>query len=47
MKLIPEKISDLSAARKQTILRRSMEDISAIYESTKAILDDIRARGDA
>ena len=47
MKLTPEKIPNLSDARKKTILRRSMEDISSIYESTKAILDDIRVRGDA
>ncbi len=47
MKLTPEKISQLAPERLQTIMHRSMEDISAIYDSTKAILDDIRARGDA
>jgi len=47
MNLKPETLADLSPERKSSILRRSMEDISAIYESTKAILDDIRARGDA
>ena len=47
MKLTPEKISQLAPERLQSIMYRSMEDISAIYDSTKAILDDIRARGDA
>jgi histidinol dehydrogenase len=47
MNLQPEKLRDLSAERLKSILRRSMEDVSAIYDSTKAILDDIRQRGDA
>ncbi len=47
MQLKPERLSQLDAARRETILRRSMEDISGIYASTKEILDDIRARGDA
>ena len=46
MNLDIEKISGLSPQRRQSILRRSMEDVSAIYDSTKAILDDIQARGD-
>ncbi len=47
MKLTPEKISGLSPERRDNILRRSMQDVSDIYEYTKEILDDIRDRGDA
>ena len=47
MQLNPESISQLSPQRRDSILRRSMEDISAILDSTKVILDDIRKRGDA
>ena len=47
MNLRPEKLRDLDAERMKSIMRRSMEDVSAIYESTKAILEDIRQRGDA
>ena len=47
MKLTPEKISGLSSERRDNILRRSMQDVSDIYEYTKEILDDIRDRGDA
>jgi len=47
MRLKPEKIADLSPERLDTIMRRSMQDVSEIYNSTKAILDDIRQRGDA
>jgi len=42
----PELIKDLSIARRQAIMERSMEDISSVYESTRRIVEDIRARGD-
>ncbi len=46
MKLAPEKIADLSPQRRESILRRSMEDISSVYESVRAILERIRTQGD-
>ena len=45
--LRPERISDLSPDRRQAIMKRSMEDISAVYEDIRAIVMDIKARGDA
>ncbi|RJX36563.1 MAG: histidinol dehydrogenase [Desulfarculus sp.] len=47
MKLSVEKIAGLSPERRRNILRRSMQDVSDIYEYTKDILEDIRQRGDA
>ncbi|MGD8563638.1 MAG: histidinol dehydrogenase [Desulfarculaceae bacterium] len=47
MQLSPEKLADLDPKRRESILRRSMEDVSSIYEDVKAILDDIRTRQDA
>ncbi len=47
MQLQPERLSDLSPERRESIMVRSMQDVSEIYGSTKAILDDIRSRGDA
>lgn len=45
--LAPERISDLSPERRQAIMKRSMEDVSAIYEAMRAVVSDIRVRGDA
>ena len=45
--LTPEHISDLSSDRRQAIMKRSMEDVSAIYEDMRAVVMDIRTRGDA
>ncbi|MEW5913135.1 MAG: histidinol dehydrogenase [Thermodesulfobacteriota bacterium] len=47
MKLTVEKIAGLNPERRQNILRRSMQDVSDIYEYIKGILEDIRRRGDA
>ena len=47
MILKTERIADLSPKRRQAIMKRSMEDISAIYENIRAIVMDIKARGDA
>lgn len=45
--LKPEKIDDLSSEKKRSIMERSMEDISSIYEDTRKIVDDIRKNGDS
>lgn len=45
--LKPERIADLSPERRRAIMKRSMEDISAIYEDIRAIVMDIKTRGDA
>lgn len=37
----PEKLKDLSPERKASLLKRSMEDISDIYEETRAIVRDM------
>ncbi|MEW6666062.1 MAG: histidinol dehydrogenase [Thermodesulfobacteriota bacterium] len=43
----PERIDDLTPARLDAILNRSMEDISSIYEHVRGIVQDVRRRGDA
>ena len=43
----PERISELSAERRNDILRRSMEDVSEIYAEMRGIVLDVRERGDA
>jgi len=45
--LRPEKIDDLTPERTRSIMERSMEDISSIFEETRLIVNDIRANGDA
>jgi histidinol dehydrogenase len=45
--LRPEKIDDLTRERTRSIMERSMEDISSIFEETRLIVNDIRANGDA
>ncbi|MBN1627982.1 MAG: histidinol dehydrogenase [Deltaproteobacteria bacterium] len=47
MNLNPEKIDDLTPERTKSIMERSMEDISSIFEETRLIVNDIRANGDA
>ena len=44
--LEPLKIENLSRDKKKTIMERSMEDISSVYEATRRIVEDIRDRGD-
>lgn len=46
MKIKPEYLNGLSDERLQTILKRSMEDISAIYLQVRDIVMDVHARGD-
>ena len=43
----PERISELPAERRRAIMKRSMEDVSSIYEAMRAVVLDIRERGDA
>lgn len=45
--LQPVKIDDLSSEKRKSIMERSMEDISSIYEDTRKIVDDIRRNGDS
>lgn len=47
MKLKPEKLGSLDAARMARLMQRSNEDISSVYDHVRSILDDIRAKGDA
>jgi histidinol dehydrogenase len=46
MIIVPERIKDLTAKKRQAVMERSMEDISSVYESTRRIVEDIRANGD-
>jgi histidinol dehydrogenase len=45
--LKPENIDDLTGDKKKSIMERSMEDISSIFEDTRKIVDDIKQNGDA
>jgi len=47
MELKSESIKDLSPEKRRAIMERSMEDISSIFEQTRAIVEDIRKNGDA
>jgi len=42
----PERLKDLSPERRTAILKRSMEDVSAIFADMRAICVDISKRGD-
>ena len=42
-----ERLSDLDQSRRTAVLKRSMMDVSDVFESIKAVVDDIKARGDA
>jgi len=42
-----ERLSDLTAERREAIMTRSMEEIGDIYDEVRAICQDIRQRGDA
>jgi len=45
--LKPEKIDDLGIKKRKSIMERSMEDISSIFEDTRKIVEDIRQNGDS
>ncbi|MBW1888625.1 MAG: histidinol dehydrogenase, partial [Deltaproteobacteria bacterium] len=47
MNLKPEKIEDLSPEKWKTIMERSMEDISSVYEDMRKIVEDVKQNGDA
>ncbi len=47
MELKPVKIEDLSPEKLKSLMERSMEDISSIYEDVRKIVNDIKERGDA
>ena len=42
----PERLSDLSQERKKALLKRSMEDISGIYEETRNLVQAVEKDGD-
>jgi histidinol dehydrogenase len=45
--LKPEQMESLTKERRESILRRSMEDISSVYLEVRDIVQDIQKRGDA
>ena len=47
MNLKPQKIEDLSPEKLKVIMKRSMEDISSVYEDMRKIVEDVRQNGDA
>ena len=47
MKITPEKIGDLNPERRKSVMERSMDDISSIFEDVRAIVEDIKKRGNA
>ena len=47
MKITPEKIDDLSPERRKSVMERSMDDISSIFEDVRGIVDDVKSRGNA
>lgn len=46
MQLTPEKLGALSPQRRASLMQRSNEDISSVFDHVRGILADIRARGD-
>jgi histidinol dehydrogenase len=47
MQLKPEYLADLAPQRRNSLLTRSLEDVSGVYDRVREILDDIRQKGDA
>lgn len=47
MKIAPEKIDDLSPERRKSVMERSMEDISSIFEDVRTIVNDVKKHGNA
>jgi histidinol dehydrogenase len=45
--MLPIRLKDLSASDYERLLRRSQQDMQAIAPSARAIIDDVRSRGDA
>ena len=46
MKIMPMRIKELSNDVRNRIMKRSMLDISSIYDYVKGLVDDVRERGD-
>ncbi|MEA2039101.1 MAG: histidinol dehydrogenase [Thermodesulfobacteriota bacterium] len=47
MEIRSQKIDDLSPEKLKSVMERSMEDISSIYEDMRNVVEDIKKRGDA
>jgi histidinol dehydrogenase len=47
MKIKPQRMDRLSAEEKEAVLRRSGEDIASVYDHVRAIVEDVRQRGEA
>jgi len=47
MKIIPTKIDSLDPEQRKSIMERSMEDISSIFEDVRTIVNDVKRRGNA
>ena len=47
LNLKPEKIDDLNKGKRKSIMERSMEDISSIFEDTRKIVEDVKRHGDS
>ncbi len=45
--LKPERIDDLDKVKRKSIMERSMEDISSIFEDTRKIVEDVKRNGDS
>jgi histidinol dehydrogenase len=43
----PRKMEDFSAGELRTIMQRSAQDISSVYEHVRSIVQDVKLRGDA
>ncbi len=46
MKIRPRRMEELNAGELRSILERSAQDISAVYEHVRRIVEDVKARGD-
>src|SRR4030042_6794185 len=46
MRIRPRRMEDLKAGELQSILERSAQDISAVYEPVRRIFEDVKARRD-
>jgi len=46
MRIRPRRMEELNAGELRSILERSAQDISAVYEHVRRIVEDVKARGD-
>ena len=47
MEIKPERIDDLSPEKLRTVVERSMQDISSVYEDVRKIVEDVKNSGNA